>query len=53
MPNYAVNLISIAQLFKVGADIQFSKEYYKIKARKRTIMAINRNRCWFLNTTLK
>jgi len=53
VPDCAVNLISVAQLFKVGADIQFSKDNCKIRTGKRTIMATSRNGCWFLDTTLE
>jgi hypothetical protein len=53
VPDCAVNLISVAQLFKVGAVIQFSKEYCKIRTGKRTITATSRNGCWFLDTTLE
>jgi hypothetical protein len=53
VPDCAVNLISVAQLFRVGADVQFSKEHCKIKTGKRTITATSRNGCWFLDTTLE
>jgi len=53
VPDCAVNLISVAQLFKVGADIQFSKDNCKIKTGKRIITATSRNGCWFLDTTLE
>jgi hypothetical protein len=53
VPDCAVNLISVAQLFNAGADIQFSKERCKITTRKRTITATGRNGCWFLDTTLE
>lgn len=53
VPDCGVNLISVAQLFNVGADIQFSKDCCKIKTGKRTITATSRNGCWFLDTTLE
>lgn len=53
VPDCAVNLISVAQLFNVGADVQFSKKYCKIKTGKRTITATSKNGCWFLDTTLE
>ena len=53
MPDYTVNLISIIQLFKISTDIQFSKDNCKIKIEKKTIITINRNGYWFLNTTFK
>ena len=53
MPNCVVNLISIAELFKVGTDIQFLRERCKITTQKKTITTTGRNRCWFLDTTLK
>lgn len=52
VPDCAVNLISVAQLFKVGAAIRFSRDSCKIKTGKRTIKATSRNGCWFLETTL-
>ena len=45
VPDCAVNLISVAQLFNVGADVQFSKKYCKIKTGKRTITATSKNGC--------
>lgn len=53
VPDCAVNLVSVAQLFKVGADIRFSKEYCKIRTGKSIITATSRNGCWFLDTSLQ
>ena len=53
VPDCAVNLISVAQLFKIGADVQFSKDSCKIKTGKRTIIVTSRNSCWFLDITLE
>lgn len=49
----AVNLISVAQLFKIGANVQFSMEYYKIKIGRGVITATSRNGCWFLDAALE
>lgn len=53
VPDSRINLISVAQLLNVGANIQFLKDCYKIKTRKGIITATNRNKCWFLDTTLE
>jgi hypothetical protein len=48
-----VNLISVDQLFKVGATVNFSPQYCKIKTRDKVLIATSRGGCWFLDTTLE
>jgi hypothetical protein len=51
--NSRVNLISVDQLFKVGATVNFSPQYCKIKTRDKVLTATSRGGCWFLDTTLE
>ena len=53
VPDCGVNLISVAQLFKLGADVRFTPEQCQIKTKDKTITATGRNGCWFLDTTLE
>jgi hypothetical protein len=53
VPDGGVNLISVDQLFKVGATVNFSPQYCKIKTRDKVLTATNRGGCWFLDTTLE
>jgi hypothetical protein len=53
VPDGGVNLISVDQLFKVGATVNFSPQYCKIKTRDKVLTATSRGGCWFLDTTLE
>jgi hypothetical protein len=53
VPDGRVNLISVDQLFKVRATVNFSLQYYKIKTKDKVLIAISRGGCWFLDTTLE
>jgi hypothetical protein len=48
-----VNLISVNQLFKVKAIVNFSPQYYKIKTRDKVFITISKGGCWFLDTMLE
>jgi hypothetical protein len=53
IPDGGVNLISVDQLFKVKATVNFSPQYCKIKTRDKVLTATSKGGCWFLDTTLK
>lgn len=53
VPDCAVNLISVAQLFKLGADVRFTSEHCKIKSKDKVLTGTGKNGCWFLDTTLE
>jgi hypothetical protein len=53
IPDGGVNLISVDQLFKVGATVNFSPQYCKIKTKDKVLTATSRGGCWFLDTTLE
>jgi hypothetical protein len=53
VPDCKVNLISVGQLFKIGADVRFSLEKCKIHTKNKTLTATGRNGIWLLDTTLK
>jgi hypothetical protein len=53
VPDGGVNLISVDQLFKVRATVNFSPQYCKIKTKDKVLTAISKGGCWFLDTTLK
>jgi hypothetical protein len=53
IPDSRVNLISVDQLFKVKATVNFSPQYCKIKTRDKVLTATSRDGCWFLDTTLE
>ena len=53
VPDGGVNLISVDQLFKVGATVNFSPQYCKIKTRDKVLTATSKGGCWFLDTTLE
>jgi hypothetical protein len=51
--NGGVNLISVDQLFKVEATVNFSSQHCKIKTRDKVLTVTSRGGCWFLDTTLE
>lgn len=53
IPDGKVNLISVDQLFKVGAIVNFSPQYCRIRTEDKVLTARSRNGCWFLDTTLQ
>jgi hypothetical protein len=53
VPDCKVNLISVGQLFKIGADIRFSPEKCKIQTRNKTLTATGHNGIWLLDTTME
>jgi hypothetical protein len=53
VPDGEVNLISVNQLFKVRAIVNFLSQYYKIKTRDKVLIVTSKGGCWFLDTTLK
>jgi hypothetical protein len=53
VPDCKVNLVSVGQLFKVGADVRFSPEKCKIHTKRKTLTATGRNGIWFLDTTME
>jgi hypothetical protein len=48
-----VNLISVDQLFKVRATVNFLPQYCKIKTRDKVLTTTSKGGCWFLDTTLE
>ena len=53
VPDCKVNLISVGQLFKIGADVRFSPEKCKIHTKDKTLTATGRNRIWLLDITIE
>jgi hypothetical protein len=53
IPDGGVNLISVNQLFKVEATVNFSPQYCKIKTRDKVLIVTSKGGYWFLNTTLE
>jgi hypothetical protein len=53
IPDGKVNLISVDQLFKVKATVNFSPQHCKIKTRDKVFTATSKGGCWFLDTTLE
>jgi hypothetical protein len=53
IPDVGVNLISVNQLFKVEATVNFSPQYCKIKTRDKVLTVTSKGGYWFLNTTLE
>lgn len=53
VPDCKVNLISVGQLFRIGAEIKFSLEKCNIHTKGRALTATARNGIWLLDTTVK
>ena len=51
VPDCGVNLMSVTQLLKLGADVRFTLEHCKIKTKDKVLTATGKNGCWFLDTT--